>query len=107
MSKIDYMKVIDIISKVFNVDTNFELNASHEKVDIFEIKMQSNDGEINYKILLYEYYLEIIFKKTIFENRNYSKWVNDFEYELEQTFFINVKLEKNDNPSKYILKINF
>ncbi len=111
MGTIDYMKVVDIISKTFGAKREVQLDASHDrsnKTDKFDIVMTTQDGgKIPYKIYLFRHELDIIFDKQYFESKSFKKWVSLFEYELEQAMFINIKLNITEDAAKYTIKVIF
>ena len=111
MSSIDYMRVIDIISKTFNAHKEVDLKATHDrhdKIDKFDIVMTTIDGvDIAYRILLHRHELDILFKKTIFENKKFKKWLSVFEYELEQKLITNIKISVIEETVEYLVKVGF
>lgn len=107
MSTIDYMKVIDIISKLFEADRKVDLTATHDKIDIFDIVTHCYDGtKVPYRMLLQKYELDVIIKKEDFPgDMKFSKFVSRFEYEMEQEFLTNVQIESEEEAVKYKVKI--
>ncbi|MCP4131656.1 MAG: hypothetical protein GY754_11820 [bacterium] len=110
MSSVDYMKVLDIITRTFGADRDVDLKASHEKFDIFDIVMFCSDGrKVPFKMVLNkQFQLDIFFKKIHFESeKEYAKWLSRFEYELEQTFFVNIRIDQADDLQEYHIKVSF
>ena len=106
MKKIDYMKVIDIISNLFKAERNVDLSAKHEKIDIFDITMKCHNGsEVSYRIHLPDYEMEIIFAKKYFDTIKFDKWISKFEYKMEQTFLRNIKIEVHEETHDYRIKV--
>ena len=107
MKSLDYMKVIDIVSKLFQADRKVDLKASHEKkIDIFEIQAKCHDGrKLAYHIHLKPHEMDVIIPKKSFESKKFSKWISQFEYEMEQTFFRNVKIDVHEEAIDYRIVI--
>ncbi len=108
MPPVDYMKVVDIISRIFNAKKTVDLKATHEKVDIFDISTTSLDGKpIAYRILLNGFTMEIILPKDLFNTIRFEKWQSMFEYEMEQAFLSNIRLEVRDQAGDYHIITTF
>ena len=106
MSTIDYMRIIDIISKSFDADRNVDLTAKHEKFDIFNIVMTLHSGgTVPYKINMHKYELHIIIEKKYFITKKFSRWLSDFEYDLEQEFKVNIKVSHEEDVVNHHVKI--
>ena len=107
MKTIDYMKVIDIVSKLFGASKNAELTAHHEKeVDIFDITTTcADERELSYRILLQQYKMAIIIEKKYFQSVKFHKWLSRFEYEMEQTFYKNIKIDTTEEAINYTINI--
>jgi hypothetical protein len=102
----DYMKVIDIVSKAFDADKDVKLTASHDTIDIFDIKTTRHDGEIiSYRLLLRKDELELVLAKPLFVDMKFDKFISRFEYEMEQAFLTNIHLETSDDSRDYHVKI--
>jgi len=112
MSAVDYMKVIDIISRLVGAKDRAEVDATHDKVDIFDVKVETIENETKFfQVRLKDYDLEIVFPKTFFKEdkrkKDFNKLISELEYEMEQSFFINVKFEINEDLVNYKVKIPF
>lgn len=107
MKTIDYMKVIDIVGKLFGANKKAELTAHHNKeTDIFDVKTSCADGkELSYRILLQQYNMAIIIEKKYFKSVKFHKWISRFEYEMEQTFYKNIKIDTTEEAINYKIKI--
>ena len=105
------MKVIDIISKTFEAHKEVDLKASHDrqdKIDKFDITMRLvKGGEIHYRVFMQKHELDIILDKKYFESMKFKKWISVFEYELEQTMLMNIRLSVSEDPTDYTVKIIF
>lgn len=111
MSSIDYMKVIDIISKTFGANKEVDLKATHDrqdKIDKFDITMTLSDGSnLTYRILLFRHELDILLEKKCIDGKQFKKWISNFEYELEQSLFTNIHLNVSDEINEYKIKVTF
>jgi CTP:phosphocholine cytidylyltransferase-like protein len=107
MSHIDYMKIIDILIKSFGAH-KYEMEATHEKIDIFDITIPGDTGkEKNFKFLLSKYQLEILYSNKYLTEDEFERWLSKFEYELEQTFFVNIDLVKEITPINYRILLSY
>ena len=107
MSTIDYMKIIDIISKSFDADRNVDLTAKHEKIDIFNVVMTLHaGGTVAYRINLHKYELEVIIEKKYFVAKKFKRWLSNFEYDLEQEFKTNVKVNHEEDVMTHHVKLH-
>jgi hypothetical protein len=109
MKTIDYMKVIDIISMLFGGDKKADLTAHHEKeTDIFDIKNTCADKtELSYRILLQHHNMVLLIEKQYFKSVKFPEWISRFEYEMEQTFYRNIKIDINEEATNYRINITF
>lgn len=107
MKTLDYMKVIDMVSKLFGANEKAELTAHHDKeTDIFDVKTICADGrELSYRILLQKYNMAIIIEKKYFQSVKFRKWISRFEYEMEQTFYKNIKIDTTEEAINYTINI--
>ena len=106
MASIDYMKVIDIITKLFDASRPLDLDARHEKSDIFDVRSQRSDGSgLEYRIVLGKFDIQIIIGKKYFPENGFDKWLPRFEFEMEQAFLSNISLKIEDEPEQYRIKI--
>ncbi len=106
MAFIDYMKVIDIISMLFETAQKPEVSAIHDKVDYFDVNLTlPNESLLTYKLVLHKNELEIILARKYFSEKSFEKWVSRLEYELEQLFMRNIRLEIRDETINYNIKI--
>ncbi len=108
MANIDYMKVIDLITKMFSARGDIELKASHDKVDIFDFTLNLKDGTaLQCRVYHDQHSLEVVFDKDHLTDSEYQKWLSKFEYELEQEFLRNIKIEADGDAYKHRTKILF
>ncbi len=100
MSYIDYMKVIDCAVMLFNADPSFDLKARHEKTDIFDITMTiPGEKTRSFRCTVSGNDIKLIMPLSLFDsNEDFRKWLSKFEYELEQTFFMNIRLDYTLTP---------
>lgn len=107
MATIDYMKVIDLISQLFNAE-KVDYSSSHSKFDIFDIVLTlKNNIERKCRLYLDKSYLEIIFNKGYLSEKEFDKWISKFEFQLEQIFLRNIKIETHSESENYRIKITY
>jgi hypothetical protein len=109
MSKIDYRKVIELMAKSLKYEKKVETTNPEKEINIFEVEFTSiNDSIKICRITVNEYDLEIGFPKKYFtDHREYDKWINAFEYELEQSFFKNIKIDLGDDLMNHKIRVHF
>lgn len=106
MASIDYMKVLDIIALTLDMSSQYKIQAAD--LTIFNAVLSRPGGfktEITIKI--YSYDLEIYLKKNIFIEKDFDKWLNIFEFQLEQVFFKNIALTQSETKTEYRIKIAY
>ncbi len=105
MPKIDYMKVLDVAAKTLNAD-KFEIDRPIQAGDKFEVTATSSEkAPKKFTVSLSEGGLELEFSKNNFPNREFEKWLADFEYGLEQAFLTNVNVKTNREATKCLVRI--
>jgi hypothetical protein len=107
MSKIDYMKVLDIAAETLKTG-RFKIDYPVKTGEKFEITMQGAGRTPNkFTATLLENELELVFPKDNFLDHEFKKWLADFEYELEQAFLININIKAGQEASKFTVRITF
>ncbi len=102
----DYMKVISVLAKSFKASREPDVVASHEGHDIFEVAFHSIEGDIKYKVYYFgKHNMDIIIGKGVFKSIKFEKWLSNVEYDLEQAFHKNVKLESQTGITDYRIKL--
>jgi hypothetical protein len=111
MSTLDhenYRKVIQIVAESLDSSEDLTIDAAHDKVDIFDVSFTTVQGEQKqFRILRKKYELDVIIKKEYFPEKKFDKWLSNFEYELEQTFLTNIKVDVDENPVNYDITVHF
>ena len=106
MAAIDYMKVLDIAVQTLDISSQVEIQAID--LTIFQAVITKPDKtKVEIKINVKKYELEIILTKNIFDRNEFLKWLNKFEYNLEQNFFKNISLTCSENKTDYTIKIAY
>ena len=108
MTKIDYMKVIDVLArtlKMEGIEVTYPGKSNNKKG---ELSLTGSDKtRIKFKLTLQDYHLELTLLKKYFTDREFEKWASEFEYELEQTFFDNISIHVDTDVSNYIIRVEF
>lgn len=100
------MKVIDIISRLFGSEKGPEITGFHEKTDNLDVRLPLAGGEISLRLTLEKYDIVILITRKGFPAPDFGKWVSRFEYELEQTFFSNIRVEVHTEGENYRIRIS-
>ena len=107
----DYMKVVDVISRTFQAAREVKFQAVHDRkdqVDKFLVEMNLPGGAVvPYRIHLLGHDLDVIIGKKYFDSLDFDKWLSAFEYELEQKFLTNVKLAVSNDATDYRIRLPF
>ncbi len=108
MTTIDYMKVIDTISDTLGAVSARTMDAVHDKIDRFDctVPLSATDS-VQFSLYLHKYYLLFTMKKVEMSERDFEKWLSRFEYQLEQQFVRNIRLEKKESVTEYRIEIHF
>lgn len=107
MPEFDYMKIIDIIARLMNASVNPVLTAPGEKITVIDVATAYQNGSpLTYRLIMDKFILEIIIARQHFTGRDPEKWKTSFEYELEQTFFRNIKVEMSPENDNFRIKIS-
>ena len=108
MSKIDYLKVIDLMARTLKLDQHVDVSNPGEEFNIFSVTMTGiNIESKECKIVVNEFDMDVFFKKTYFTEHDFDKFTSRFEYELEQTFFKNIEMDFDEDVVNYKMKIHF
>jgi hypothetical protein len=107
MAKIDYMKVIGVLSKTLKMET-IDVKFIDKSVDKLEITMGGPaKQEKKFQLAMSDYTLNISFPKDYLSSKEFDRWCSTFEYELEQAFLRNVSTQVDRDISNHILKVTF
>lgn len=110
MSVIEYRKIIDVMAGSLEAGNAVELNYAHDaerKFDLIDVKMTTAGNEkIECRVYLRQKFLEMVFNKKFFTPAKYQKFLSRFEYDLEQSFGRNIRLDSDEGTLEYKLKIN-
>jgi len=106
MPAIDYMKVLDIAAFTLETASHIELIALD--LTLFSAKLSRDDGSI-FEIIMKvsDFDLELTFNKDILNKKEFEKWLNRFEFQLEQNFYKNISIEQSQSKSEYRLLVKF
>lgn len=107
MTVLDYMKVIDIISDLFDANHEVELKTHDGKLQSFDVETPMADGSLlSYKMNLMKYDIVILIDKDYFVTRDIKALLSKMEYRLEQEFFKNIKLALKSDANCYTITVS-
>lgn len=106
MPAIDYMKVLDIAAFTLETASHIELIALD--LTLFSARLSRDDGSI-FEIIMKvsDFDLELTFNKDILNKKEFEKWLNRFEFQLEQNFYKNIALDQTESKSEYKITVQF
>ncbi len=107
MSSIEYTRVLDIFARHFKLENEFQYSTTDNTVERFSVTTRDDGREKVFQIELKEYDMTISFDKDYIDERELEGLVSRFEYDLEQTFYVNIHIEANEALNNYELKIFF
>ncbi len=107
MSSIEYTRVLDIFAKNFELENDFEYSTSDSTVERFDVTTMDNGIRKVFHVDLKEYEIGIMFSKDYIDEKKLEKLIPRMEYDLEQTFFVNINIEINQAVNDYELHIYF
>ncbi len=106
MSAIDYMKVIDVIALTLETNSHIEVHALDLK--LYRATLTRPDStKIDFDVKVADFDIELSLEKEAISEREFLKWLPNFEFYLEQNFLTNVKIEKSENSTQHVVKIIF
>ncbi len=105
MSKIDYMKMIGVLSKTLNLET-IDMKFPDKSTDRLEVILGGDAvQEKKFNLSLSDFSVELVFPKEYLQGKEFSKWLLKFEYELEQAFFKNAETDVTGDAANHIIRI--
>ncbi len=106
MSNLDYMKIFDAAASSLNASAHINVEALDLNKYSAEISLQ-NAAVIKFTAVLDEYSLELFCTKDSLKYKDYARFLSRFEYNLEQMFLKNVRIESHETTKDYKIKISF
>lgn len=104
---LDYRKVIIAVAKTLNASRDVTIDASHSRADIFDVTTAGEGGApVKYRLEKLDAFMMLTIGHDIVPDPAFKRWIANFEYELEQTFLTNIRLETTRESSHYRVKIN-
>lgn len=106
MSNVDYKQIFNAAASALNGSSSLSIEA--QDLDTYSADITIENGSvIKFTAILGEYTLELSVTKESIGGREYEKFMPRFEYNLEQKFFKNFKLEPFETSREYKIKISF
>ncbi len=107
MSEFDYMKVLELVAQRFAIEGQMDFKST-SKPNFFEIGFTSKSGEVRaVQVFLAKYQMTVVFSLDYLSRREMDEWIVTFEYQLEQIFMTNIKLDVQQDDSNYRIKIEY
>ncbi len=107
MVRFDYTKMIKAFAKSFSPDSEFSLSYPEHSLSVLNVAVNGSVGAIECRAMLAPYAAEIVIGKSFIPDDNLERWINRLEFELEQAFLKNMKVETEDLKDSYRIKIEF
>jgi hypothetical protein len=105
MSKIDYMKMIGILSKTLKMET-IDIKFLESSEDKLEITLGgAAKQERRFELTVSDFSIYLTFPADLLSAKEFDTWRSIFEYEMEQAYLMNVGLHIDKDLSHYILKM--
>lgn len=106
MSKIDYLKVIGVLSKTLSMEA-VDVRVTDKSADTIDVILGGDSmREINFRLVVKGFTIELSFPPDYFSQKELDKFRLDFEYELEQAFLTNVTTRMDANDAGYVLTVS-
>jgi hypothetical protein len=107
MGKIDYMKLIGVLSKSLKMEI-LDVKYTDKSIDKLEVTLggQSMPGKI-FRLSISNFSADIVFQKEYLDDPAFDKWKSAFEYELEQAYAMNISIQVDRDTSNHVVKVNF
>jgi hypothetical protein len=107
MSAIDYMKVIDVISRLLKADPEVELTSADSKYSSFTVTTPMEDGTmLSYRMGLETYSVTIVIESRYFTPKTFDNFLSKLEYELEQKLLLNIKIKSEEEGGSFLITIS-
>jgi hypothetical protein len=106
MSRIDYMKVLDIAALTLEASSSIELNTLDLK--LYNAVLSLNNGnKVEIQMKIDDFDIELTLPKKIMPVKDFKNWLPKFEFQLEQIFLKNITLTHSEAKNDYKIKILF
>ena len=106
MPKIDYKQIFNAAASALDAASNIDIKAQDTNRYSADITLE-NGSQVYFTASLEEYSIQLSLAKKSLERKDYNRFMSRFEYNLEQQFFKNFKLESQDSSKEYRIKISF
>ncbi|HSV97623.1 MAG TPA: hypothetical protein VLM75_11925 [Spirochaetota bacterium] len=105
MAPIDHMKVVACVTRAFNGEQDIEIKASHKKVNIYDVTVPTGGKAVSYELQVNGRDIEMTIARKHFKLVKFDRWLSRLEFELEQAFLANIRLEVKDSSPDYTISI--
>lgn len=107
MSNIDYLKVIGALSKTLGMEA-VDIRFPEKSPDSIDVTMgAASTHEKDFHIKLKGFSIELSFPEDYFSRKELQRWLSILEYELEQAFMRNIKIQAGTRSRSHVLTVDF
>ncbi len=105
MPGIDYIKIIDALSKTLGLET-IDMKFHDRSTERLDVTLGGEAvPEKKFTLSLSNFFVELAFSKEYLRGKELDKWTTRFEYELEQSFMKNIGISMGEDASNIVVKI--
>lgn len=105
MANIDHKKIFDAAASALEASANVNIEAKDLNAFSAGITME-NGSVIIFSAITGEYSMDLSLAKQSLNRREYTKFISRFEYNLEQKFYKNIRIEQQETSKDYKIKIS-
>ncbi|MBN1498042.1 MAG: hypothetical protein JXA07_14815 [Spirochaetes bacterium] len=107
MSNIDYLKVIGALSRTLDMEA-VDIRFQDKSPDTIDVTMgAASKHEKNFHIRITGFSIELSFSEDYFSRKELQRWLSILEYELEQAFMRNIKIQAGTRSGSHVLIVDF
>ncbi|MBN1532113.1 MAG: hypothetical protein JXA20_05580 [Spirochaetes bacterium] len=106
MPGLDFRKVASILGHTLNMDTNFDIARGDASSDSYTVTYTQKDGSVSTcHIVQGRFKITLRMPREAFDEKRLDRWINSFEYELEQAFLSNIRVAVEDDSANYKITV--
>ncbi len=104
MPHIDYMKLLHVAAVTLKTSTQIDLQTLD--INYYNARLSRDNGsKIEIQVRVFEFEIELTLSNKILTEKEFIKWLSEFEFQLEQVFFKNITLTHSEKNNAYTIKI--
>jgi hypothetical protein len=106
MPELDFRKVVSILGRTLDMSTDFDIARGEAATDNYTVTFTHKDGSaVTCRIVQGNFRIMLEIARKAFDAKKFDRWVNSFEYELEQAFKSNIKVTVDEDPVNYRITV--